>query len=148
LQDQIPQTASNEYWAGQVEIQRNSALAWLRFAQGRTAEGLELMQSAAKMEAATHKHPVTPGEVLPARELLADLLLELGKPEEALTHYELSLERSPRRFNSLYGAGHAAELMGNEESARSYYRELVELSFGAKPGRERLTRAREYLQRN
>ena len=148
LQDQTHRTSSNEYWVGQVEIQHNSAVAWLRFAQGNTPQALKMMRAAAEMEAATHKHPVTPGEVLPARELFGDLLLELEQPKAALIQYELSLKRSPGRLNSLYGAGRAAELAGDTQKAGSYYQQLMELAADAAPGRERLTHAQTYLERH
>lgn len=144
LRDEAKNTMG-DYWAKQVEIQRLSALAWLQLEEGSEEEALATMKSAAELEASTEKHPVTPGEVLPSQELLADMLLELNKPAEALVAYEASLERSPRRFNSLYGAGRAAELSGNQEQAAVYYRQLVEMAAGAGTGRERLRLARAYL---
>lgn len=97
---------------------------------------LDKMTLAAKLESATSKHAVTPGELLPAAELLGDMLLELNQPQEAIAHYEKSLERSPGRFNSLYGAARAAELSGDNAKAKAYYETLVgmsekeEISFG------------------
>jgi tetratricopeptide (TPR) repeat protein len=143
LQRQV--TAANAYWGKQVEIQRLSALAWLQFEAGSRDQALSTMRAAAALEAGTEKHPVTPGEVLPARELLADMLVELGRPAEALAEYEAALERSPNRFNSLYGAGRAAELSGDEETATEYYGALVKLSANADTERERLQHARAYL---
>ncbi len=67
-----------------------------------------------------------PGSVLPAREMLGDMLLEQKQPAEALTAYETSLKSAPRRFNSLYGAAHAAELAGDRQKANEYYAMLVE----------------------
>ena len=136
---------NSPYWATQVEIQRLSALAWTQLAEGSEDEALATMREAAELEASTEKHPVTPGEVLPARELLADMLLELGQPAEALRQYEIALERSPNRFNSLYGAGRAAELSGDAESALRYYQELVDITVDGKTDRERLRHARAYL---
>jgi tetratricopeptide (TPR) repeat protein len=143
LQRQV--AAKNAYWGTQVEIQRLSAAAWLQFEEGSRDEALSTMRAAAELEAGTEKHPVTPGEVLPARELLADMLLELGRSAEALVEYEAALERSPNRFNSLYGAGRAAELAGDSEMASRYYRSLVEVTANADTERERLRHAREYL---
>ena len=143
LQEQV--AASNAYWGTQVEIQRLSAAAWLEFEQGSREPALSRMRAAAKLEAGTEKHPVTPGEVLPARELLADMLLELDRPAEALVEYEAALERSPNRFNSLYGAGRAAELAGDREGATRYYRALLEVTANADTERKRLRHAREYL---
>jgi hypothetical protein len=70
---------------------------------------------------------VTPGAILPAAELLGDLLLELKRPKEALAAYEGSLAEAPKRYNSLAGAARAAELAGDQSSARRYYTELVGL---------------------
>ena len=136
---------NSSYWATQVEIQRLSALAWLQLAEGSQDQALATMRSAAELEATTEKHPVTPGEVLPARELLGDMLLELGQPAEALRQYEIALERSPNRFNSLYGAGRAAELSEDAETALRYYQELVEVTADGETERERLKHARAYL---
>lgn len=143
LRDRAAETSA--YWAQQVEIQRLAADAWLALAEDRKEAALETMRAAAELEAATEKHPVTPGEVLPARELLADLLLELDRPEEALAAYEAALERSPGRFNGLYGAGRAAELLGREETAKGYYQELVDLAPEGATRREPLAHARRYL---
>jgi tetratricopeptide (TPR) repeat protein len=139
--------AANAYWGTQVEIQRLSALAWLQFEEGSRDEALSTMRAAAELEAGTEKHPVTPGEVLPARELLADMLLQLERPTEALSEYEAALERSPNRFNSLYGAGRAAELSGDTEAARRYYGSLVEVAANADTDRERLQHAKDYVAR-
>ena len=146
LHDSVVQT--NAYWAGQIEIQRTAAQAWLAHEEKKQVEALKLMRHAAELEAATHKHPVTPGEVLPARELLADLLLALDRPQDALAEYRISLERSPDRFNSLYGAGHAAELAGERQKAAAFYQKLVEVCAQADTERPRLRHAKEFLASN
>jgi tetratricopeptide (TPR) repeat protein len=116
------------YWAKQIEIQRLSVEAWLEYLGGNKDEALKVMRKAAVMEAATEKHPVTPGEVLPAHELLADMLFEMGRYQEAQTNYQTALERSPNRLKSLYGAGRSAELAGDKELAALYYGNLVEVA--------------------
>jgi tetratricopeptide (TPR) repeat protein len=103
------------------------------------------MQEAADLEATTEKHPVTPGEVLPARELLGDMLLELGRFDEAAMAYKQTLERRPGRFNSLFGAGLAAEKAGNDEEAGLYYRKLIEQCPNGDASRARLQQARAFL---
>jgi tetratricopeptide (TPR) repeat protein len=80
------------------------------------------------MEDSTSKHPVTPGEVLPARELYADMLLAAHQYDKALQQYELSLQKAPNRFNSLYGAGLAAEKLNNREKANDYYDQLTAIA--------------------
>ena len=116
------------YWAGQVEIQRREAAGMLASAQGKKDEALELLRSAADMEDASEKHPVTPGPVVPARELLGEFLLTLDKPAEALIAFESTLQRSPNRFNALYGAARAAQMAGQREKARQYFNALVQIS--------------------
>jgi tetratricopeptide (TPR) repeat protein len=145
LKELEEQTADiSRYWAKQVEIQRLSAIAWLTYQEGEKEKALNLMRLAAGMEATTEKHPVTPGEILPSRELLADMLLDMGLYQEALTEYEAALVRSANRFNSLYGAGRAAELADNKEKAVWYYKKLVEIT-SADSKRERLQQAKAFL---
>jgi len=115
------------YWAGQVRIQRLAAAAWLARTTGDTAEAVRLATSAADLEDVTQKHPVTPGSVLPARELLGDLLLELGRPADAVKAYAAALVQQPNRARSLFGAAHAAELAGDVAAARTRYREYLTL---------------------
>lgn len=96
--------ASNEtYWAGQVEIQRLGAAAWLDLASGREDQALARMRAAAAREAATEKSAVSPGPLAPALELLGDMLLELDRPTEAREAYEASLESEPARRRSIEG---------------------------------------------
>ncbi len=94
-------------WSGQVEAMRLGAAAWLAHAEGRSEEGLALLRDAAALEERVGKHPVTPGAVLPARELLGDLLLELGRPVEARAEYRASLEVAPNRRRALAGLARA-----------------------------------------
>jgi tetratricopeptide (TPR) repeat protein len=132
-------------WASQLEIQRLTAQAWLTYEEGDTPRALELMRQAADLESATEKSPLTPGEVLPARELLGEMLLELAMHDDALLELERALDRSPGRFNSLYGAGRAAEHAGDTERATSYYGQLVENCREAETSRPRLLHARAFL---
>lgn len=122
----------NSYWAEQVEIQRKAAEAWLRFAEGNNDKALELMRQAADLEGTTEKHPVTPGAVIPARELLADLLLELGRPDEALVEVERSLLVAPNRWNGLFLASRAAELGGKTAKVTEYQERIASLTRNGK----------------
>jgi tetratricopeptide (TPR) repeat protein len=133
-------------WAGQVEIQRLSVAAWAAHAEGNNDEAVKLMRAAADLEDASDKHPVTPGPIVPARELLGELLSAANQPAEALKEFEISLQASPKRFNGLFGAAHAAELAGQREKAGAYYRELVALSGGVKSNRTELEQARAFLK--
>jgi len=110
------------------------------------AEGaLALMAEAAEKESSTEKNPVTPGEVLPARELYGDMLLATEDYAGAQAAYQAALERSPNRFNSLYGAGQAAELAGDEETAAEYYKQLLEIAPEATGDRTALDHAAEFV---
>ena len=131
------------FWADHVEIQRLAASAWLARAEGRNDEAERLLRSAAELEDRTEKHPVTPGPVLPAREQLADLLTELGRPPSAMTEYQAVLVSSPGRLQALYGAARAAELAGRAEQARTLYTQLLA---GTDPASRRaeLVAARRY----
>ena len=132
-------------WATQVRIQELGLQAWIAYARGDTDRALQVMRDARELEATTVKNPITPSEVLPAAELLGDMLLELERWEEAEAAYAAALERSPNRLNSLYGAGLAAERSGDTEDARRYYRKLVDqVVEGA--DLERVDHARAYLE--
>jgi tetratricopeptide (TPR) repeat protein len=137
--------AASPYWGTQVEIQRLSALAWLLFEDGDLEAGLDMMQNAAEMESGTEKHPVTPGEVLPARELLGDMYMESGRYPEALAAYQAALDRSPNRFNSLYGAGMAAVKIGEMTRASAYFEALLEVAAHADSDRPRLVEVRGFM---
>ncbi len=113
------------YWAEQSEVQAKVATAWALRAEGKDAEALAALRAAADHEDRTEKHVVTPGPILPARELLGDLLLELNLPAEAVAQYEASIAKEPSRFRGVYGAARAAELAGDREKARKHYGHLI-----------------------
>ena len=136
--------AKNDYWATEVEIMRLASSAWVALAENKNDEALSLMRQAADMEDKNEKHPVTPGRLLPAREQLGDMLMELKRPGEALKEYELSQKREPNRFRSFYGSALAAEMSGDAKTARSYYTRLVQLAGKGEP-RAELTLAKTYL---
>ena len=137
-------TAKNDYWATEVEEQRLSVAAWVAFAQGKRDEALGLMRSAADIEDANEKDPVSPGRILPARELLGDMLLESGRPEEALGAYKSSLVNDPKRLRSYSGAAQAALVAGNAAKAQDYFSRALEMA-DPNSTRPELIRAREYL---
>jgi hypothetical protein len=121
--------ASGEaYWAEQVAIQRLGAMAWLDLARGKRDDALAKMREAATREDATEKSAVTPGPLVPAHELLGDMLLELGHPVDALVEYRTSLTREPNRYRSLYGASRAAAAAGDRSAETKYNRELAVLT--------------------
>ena len=138
----------DEYWATIVGAQRLAAEAWLARAEGDDARAVRLARQAAELEETVEKHPVTPGPLLPARELEGDLLLELGRPADARQAYEQTLRREPNRARALFGAARAAELAGDPAAARARYTQLAELMRSADDGRDEARTARAFLARN
>lgn len=137
--------AKNNYWANEVEVQRLAVAAWIALAQGKADEALKFMNAAADLEDKNAKNPVTPGRVLPARELLGEMLLELKQPALALKEFEASQTREPNRFRGFYGAARAAEAAGDRQKAADYYAKLVAMSKNADTPRPELARAKAYL---
>ncbi len=119
--------SGNRYWATVAEIKLTAAAAWVTLATGDTAGALGQAHTAARLEDVTDKHPVTPGEVLPAREMLGDMLLATGRAAEARQAYEAVLEREPNRARAIFGAARAAERAGDVEGARQHYRAFLEM---------------------
>jgi len=134
-------------WRTQVAIERQIAEAWLARAEGRNDAAVQIMRAAADLDDATQKHPVTPGALLPAREQLGELLLELGRPADALTEYHAALARAPRRLAGLYGAARAAQAAGEPAKAREYFSQLVELAGRADGSRAEVGEARSFIAR-
>ena len=141
LQSRFKDSEANRYWIGQIEIQKQVVKAWLLFARGEMESSLETMIKAAELEDKTEKNPVTPGSLLPAREMLGDLLMELNRPKDALVQYELSLKNCPNRFNTLYGAGRSAELIGDNKKAAFYFAEIEKINKSSGRTRDRLVHA-------
>ena len=137
--------ANDSYWATVVDAQRLAASAWIALASRDTARALQLARSAADLEETFEKHPVTPGPILPARELEGDLLMSLGRAADALTAYEKTLAREPRRARALWGAARAADRAGNTAAARQRYAELLDVMAKADATREEPAAARRYL---
>jgi tetratricopeptide (TPR) repeat protein len=130
-----------------VEVSRLAAAAWTALAQGQRDDALRLMRSAADIEDKNEKHIVTPGRLLPARELLGEMLLELKRPDEALQEFETSQTREPERFRGLYGAAQAAAQSGDKAKAKQYFARLVEVA-GQGAARPELAQARTFLAAN
>jgi hypothetical protein len=136
------------YWENQVAIQIAIVDAWIKFAQGKTEEALAAMRGAAEAEDKTEKHPVTPGPIIPARELLGDMLMATGKPKDALAAYEHSMQVEPNRFRGLAGAARAAEHAGDKAKAKDYYMRLLALAGSGDGTRPVLEEARAFLAAN
>ena len=139
--------AKNGYWATEVEVQQMTAAAWIDLGDGRPEPALKSMRAAADLEDRSEKHIVTPARIVPARELLGEMLLELKQPERALKEFEASQQREPNRFRGYLGAARAAEMMGDRSKAAAYYGRLVALAKAADTERPELVRARTLAQR-
>jgi tetratricopeptide (TPR) repeat protein len=133
------------YWAEQTEIQAEVATAWALRAEGKDEEALAALRAAADHEDQTEKHVVTPGPIMPARELLGDLLMELGRPADALPQYEASITKEPNRFRGLYGAGLAAERTGDRARARAHFETLAAICMQSDSMRPELVYAKQVL---
>ncbi|MGZ4839567.1 MAG: hypothetical protein ACXVZR_13540 [Terriglobales bacterium] len=128
IRDQLAQNKHGYDWSTQVEIQRREAAAWLAHMENNNDGALALMRSAVDLEDSSEKSALTPGPVLPARELMADLLMEVHRPQEALDEYAASLKTAPHRFHAVRGAVRAAEAARQHETARMYLHELQALT--------------------
>lgn len=147
IENALRQVQDGYDWSTQVKVQRLAASAWVEHAEGNRESALRSMRAAADLEDKTEKHPVTPGPILPARELLGDLLMELNQPAPALLEFERVLQVSPHRFNAIYGAGRAAELCRDRKKAGERYSELVQVCGRTDAQRLELRNARAFLQR-
>lgn len=137
----------SKYKAGQVRIEIKTIEAWINLTKGNNDGALTLMKLAAKLKSETSKHPVTPGEVLPADELLGDMLLALNKPEEALEAYEVNLKGHSNRFNGIYGAAVTAKQAGDTKKANLYFKQLIALAKHSKSDRPELVEATNYVDK-
>jgi tetratricopeptide (TPR) repeat protein len=144
LRDQLT-VAKVGYWANQSEIQRLAVAGWIARAEQRNDEALNLLRQAADKEDATEKHPVTPGALQPAREMLAELLMDLGQAAKALAEYETSQKVDPNRFHGLAGAARAAEAAGDRAKAKTYYEQLIALAKTADSERPELAKAKSFV---
>ena len=131
-------------WRKQISIERRIAAAWVAHAGGKNDEALSLMRAAADLDDATEKNPVTPGSILPAREQLGELLLDLGRPTDALKEYEASLQRAPLRLSGLYGAAQSAKLAGETTKAKRYFAALVKTTERGDATRAEVKTARRF----
>ncbi len=128
-------------FAESVEQDRQEAAAWVAHAEGNNDEAIKTLRTIAEKEEAEGDEPLA----IPAREMLADMMLDMNHPEQALTEYEADLKFNPNRFNGLYGAARAAEMAGKSDKSNSYYARLVKICDGSNSGRPELSRAKSLL---
>jgi tetratricopeptide (TPR) repeat protein len=138
----------DETKANLVAIKIKMAQAWMLYAENNKEQAIELMTEAADLEDATEKQGVMPAEVIPARELLADMLLELNSHTEALEMYEISLNRNPNRFNSLYGSAIAAKESNDVNKANMYFNDLLKLTENSDSDRPEVIEAKLFVGEN
>jgi hypothetical protein len=133
------------YWPAQTDYQIKAVNAWIALAEKRNDEAVQLMHAAAEAEEASDKHPVTPGNVVPSRQLLGEMYMELDQPAVALAEFERSLKRDPNRFRTVYGAARAAEAAGKRDVAKGYYAKLQTLTADRDTERPELSHAKAFL---
>lgn len=141
---EVMTAAKMDYWVAQADVQIKAVNAWIALAEKRHQQAVEVMRAAAEAEDATDKHPVTPGNIAPCRQLLGEMLMTLDSPVQAFGEFERSLKRDPNRFRSIYGAARAAEASGNWEAARAYYAKLQTLAGDWDTERPELTKAKAF----
>ena len=144
LRDQLREK-KDAYWSEQIDIQSRIVTAWTQLATEHQAEALQTMSAAADAEDKTEKHPVTPGQLAPARELYGAMLLQTGKPTEALAAYEATMRKEPNRLNATLGAADAAAASGDSAKARQYYTAAVALASDTSVTRPGVSQARAFL---
>jgi hypothetical protein len=147
LQHAIASTG-DPYWAEQVGIEEAAATAWIALSEKQMPQAIAAMRDAADREDRTEKNVAMENRLSPMRELLGELLLEVGRPAEALPEFEGSLKTVPNRIRSLDGAARAAAANGNRALATSYYKQLLTLTKDADTDRPVLRAAREYVAAN
>ena len=134
-----------DYWVEQSNVQVDAVTAWVARAEGRNGDALELMRAAADREDRTEEHIMMPGRVIPVREMLGELLLDLGQPALAVSAFEQSLQADPNRLRSLYGAARSAELSGDRKKAARFYSQLLRQAGSQASDREELRHARTFV---
>ncbi|HSA93707.1 MAG TPA: hypothetical protein VLE48_11905 [Terriglobales bacterium] len=137
-------TSGYGWHPGDLEVE--TARAWVAQAEGRSEEAEQRLRAAAEREEEGELGAIAYPPIVPAREMLADLLMELQRPAHALAEYEDTLKDSPDRFNALYGAAHAAELAGKSESAEKYYGRLLKVSGSEQATRPEVARAKSAVK--
>lgn len=133
------------YWSRVVGIKARAIEAWTLFASGDTAGGLNIAKQTADLEDVTEKHPITPGELLPARELEADMHLAAGHAAAAAAAYRATLKREPGRARSLFGLARATELAGDRAAAVAAYREYLKAMEKGDGERAEIAVARKFV---
>jgi tetratricopeptide (TPR) repeat protein len=134
-----------DYFKSHLDLQMQAASAWVAATEGNKSEAIDMLRRGADSEDKLGKHPVSPGALVPIREQLGTLLLEMGKPTEAQREFEAALKIYPGRFRGLYGAAQAAVQAGDKEEANRYYTKLAAQTSKAAGSRDELNHVRKFL---
>jgi hypothetical protein len=134
-----------DYWAEQANIQIDALTAWAARAEGRNDAAVKLMRAAADREDRTEEHIMMPGRVIPVREMLGELLLELDQPAPALIEFERSQRTDPNRLRNVFGAARSAELAGDRDKARTHYSHLLQQVGSTASDRKEIRLARDFM---
>src|SRR5712691_9099078 len=141
------QRADQSYWADRTEEQMLAVSAWILLKEGARDQAMRFMRTAADNEDASVKHVAMENRLYPFRELLAELLLEMGQPAAALEEFETALKQTPNRFRAFWGAARAADSAGDRQKASEYFDKLVGLAKNADTERQEIREAKAFLAR-
>ena len=142
------QRADQSYWADRTDEQMLAISAWVAAKEGAPDQALRFMRAAADSEDGSLKHVAMENRLYPLRELLGELLLEMGQPTTAMNEFETALKQSPNRFRALCGAARAADSAGNRQKASEYFGKLVDLAKNADTERQEIREAKAYSRRD
>jgi tetratricopeptide (TPR) repeat protein len=137
--------SDNSYWADRTEEQMLAVSAWVAFAEGNAERAEQFMRAAADREDGSVKHVAMENRLYPMRELYAELLLEMGRPEPALREFEVALKAYPNRYRTVFGIARAADAAGDRRKAAQHYNKLMALAKNGDSQRPELARARAYV---
>jgi tetratricopeptide (TPR) repeat protein len=142
------QRADQSYWADRTDEQMLAISGWVALKEGAQDQALRFMRTAADNEDGSLKHVAMENRLYPFRELLAELLLEMGQPAAALNEFETALKQTPNRFRAFCGAARAADSAGDRQKASEYFGKLVGLAQNADTERQEIREAKAYSRRD
>jgi tetratricopeptide (TPR) repeat protein len=142
------QRAEQSYWADRTDEQMLAISGWVALKEGDRDQALRFMRAAADNEDGSLKHVAMENRLYPFRELLGELLLEMGQPAAALNEFETALKQTPNRFRAFWGAARAADSAGNRQKASEYFGKLVDLAKNADTERQEIREAKAYSHRD
>jgi tetratricopeptide (TPR) repeat protein len=140
------QRADQTYWAERTDEQMLAVSAWVALKEGDRDRALRFMRAAADSEDGSIKHVAMENRLYPLRELLGELLLEMGQPAAALSEFETALKQTPNRFRAFWGAARSAESAGDPQKASEYLGKLVDLAKNADTERQEIRNAKASLR--